>query len=98
MRVRCQVGEWIGAAPVGTLDHFLIERYMLHVERGPTLWTVQVHHAPYPLRRARVLNLNQTLVDAAGIPTPDALPLTHFAAGVDVEIFRPRVAVRGERA
>lgn len=93
--VRYEVGEPLGPATPGTLEHFLIERYLLHVQRGPTRWTVQVHHRPYPLRRARLLLLQDELVSAAGIPPPVGLPLVHYAAGVDVAIFPPRVhAVR----
>ena len=48
----------------------------------------QVHHAPYPVQRARLLALRDELIGAAGIPQPTAPPpLVHYAAGVDVEIF-----------
>jgi uncharacterized protein YqjF (DUF2071 family) len=93
LHVRYEPGELLGASPPGTLEHFLIERYLLHVQRGPTLWTVQVHHAPYPVQRARVLDLQDELVDAAGIPEPTGPPLAHYAAGVNVEIFLPRVTL-----
>jgi uncharacterized protein YqjF (DUF2071 family) len=95
LHVRYEPGAPLGTAQPGTLDHFLIERYLLHVERGPSLWTVQVHHAPYPLQRARVLGLHDELVGAAGIPERTEPPLVHYAAGVDVEIFAPRVTIRG---
>ena len=89
--VRYEVGELLGASAPGTLEHFLIERYLLHVERGGTLWTVQVHHAPYPVQRARVLEVHDELVAAAGLPPPDGPPpLVHWAAGVDVETFAPK--------
>jgi uncharacterized protein YqjF (DUF2071 family) len=89
--VRYEVGEPRGPAEPNTLDHFLIERYLLHVQRGPTLWTVQVHHRPYPLHQARLLKLEDELIGAAGIQVPIGMPLVHYASGVDVEIFAPRV-------
>jgi uncharacterized protein YqjF (DUF2071 family) len=92
MHVRYQLEQPVGPAQPGTLEHFLIERYLLHVQRGPTLWTVQVHHRPYPLQQARLLEAQDQLVGAAGIAVPDEPPLVHYATGVDVEIFAPRIA------
>jgi uncharacterized protein YqjF (DUF2071 family) len=91
-RVRYRVGDPRGPAPPGTLDHFLVERYVLHVRRGPSLWTVRVRHQPYPLYATDLLELEQTLVSAAGLVQHLGQPdLIHFAAGVDVDIFPPRV-------
>jgi uncharacterized protein YqjF (DUF2071 family) len=89
--VRYQPGEVLGSAEPGTLDFFLVERYLLHVQRGPSLWTVQVHHRPYPLQRARVDALKETLLQADGLAQPTGAPLAHFSPGVDVAIFPPRV-------
>ena len=93
LAVRYEPGEHLGASPPGTLEHFLIERYLLHVERWGRLWCGQVHHAPYPVQRARLLDLQDELVAAAGLPqSADPPPLVHYAAGVDVEVFAPRPA------
>jgi len=79
------------AAAVGTLEHFLAERYLLYTASGGRLWQGQVHHAPYPLQPARVPSLRESLLAAAGIPRPDGPPpLVHFAREVRVEIFRLR--------
>ena len=89
--VHYELGELLGPSPVGSLEHFLLERYLLHVERGGVLQTVQVHHRPYPAQRARVLQIHDELLTAAGLTEPAAPPpLVHYAAGVDVEIFAPR--------
>jgi uncharacterized protein YqjF (DUF2071 family) len=88
LHVRCEVGEPLGPAAPATLEHFLLERYLLHVEWRGALWRGQVHHAPYPVHRARVRELHDELVAAAGLPMPaDSPPLVHYAPGVDVEIF-----------
>jgi uncharacterized protein YqjF (DUF2071 family) len=80
--------EYLGASTPGTLEHFLIERYYLHVWRRGRLQRGQVHHTPYPVQRARVLGLRDELIHAAGLPQPTTLPpLAHYARGVDVEIF-----------
>lgn len=93
---RYRIGEPLGPSRPGTLEHFLLERYLLHVERGGTLWTMQVHHQPYPAQRADVLELREGLCAAAGLPpVPGLPPLAHYAPGVDVEIFGPwRAATR----
>jgi uncharacterized protein YqjF (DUF2071 family) len=89
--VRYTVGQYRGPALAGTLDHFLIERYVLHAQRGPTLWTVRVHHHPYPLSAVRLDLFEDRLVAAAGcIPRADPA-LVHFASGVDVAISAPQV-------
>jgi uncharacterized protein YqjF (DUF2071 family) len=92
LAVRYTVGEHLGASRPGTLEHFLIERYLLHVRRGPSLWTVRVHHQPYPVQRAEVLDLRDELLAADGLPAPvGPPPLAHYAAGVDVEVFAPTI-------
>lgn len=87
-----QLGEPLGASPPGTLEHFLLERYVLfsHTRRGQ-LRHGRVYHPPYPAQRARVTALSQTLVSAAGVPLDaNATPETvHYAEGVDVEVFGP---------
>lgn len=81
-------GEYLGGSQVGTLEHFLIERYYLHVERGDRLYRGQVHHSTYPVQRATLLALNDELIGAAGLPQPAGPPpLVHYVPGVDVEIF-----------
>jgi uncharacterized protein YqjF (DUF2071 family) len=89
--VRYELGEDVGPAAPGTLAHFLLERYLLHVERRVGgLWTTQVHHRPYPVQRARVLEWHDELVRAAGLPPVEGPPLVHYAARVDVDTFAPR--------
>ncbi len=65
-QVTFEPGEHLGASAPGTLEHFLIERYYLHVWRRGKLWRGQVHHTPYPVQRARVLSLRDELIGAAG--------------------------------
>lgn len=80
-----------GPAVPGTLEHFLVERYHLFA-RHPVMGLVRgdVRHAPYPLRRARVHSLQQTLLPAAGIHTAGERTPDWFSDGVDVDIFPPR--------
>ena len=89
----CTKRRIVREAP-GTLEHFLIERYVLHVQRGPSLWSVHVRHQAYPLHRVRLLDAHDELVGAAGIRVPNEPPLAHYATGVDVEVFPPRPTIR----
>jgi len=77
------------AAP-GTLAHFLAERYTLYAARGPRLYRARVHHAAYPLQAGAAAVERETLLDASGIARPEAAPLVHYAAAVDVEIWPPQ--------
>lgn len=91
LSVRYRVGDALGPSAPGTLEHFLLERYLLFAIRGGGVLEGQVHHAPYPAHRAEVLALDESLVAAAGLPPTDGPPATvHFAPGVDVEVFGPR--------
>ena len=89
LSVLYQPAEEPGTSPVSTLEFFLLERYLLYVRRGRSLWRGRVHHRPYPVRGARVVRLQDELVKAAGLPQPDGLPAeVHYSPGVDVELFR----------
>jgi uncharacterized protein YqjF (DUF2071 family) len=79
-------GEVTRAAP-GTLEHFLLERYVLYAAHGARLYQGRVHHRPYPLQGATVDGLREDLVAAAGLRRPAVPPLAHFASAVDVEVF-----------
>ena len=86
--VRYRVGEALGPSQPDTLEHFLLERYLLYSEHRGRLQRGQVHHTPYPAQRAEVLSLSEELCAAAGLPpTEGPPPLQHYAAGVDVEVF-----------
>jgi uncharacterized protein len=90
LAVRYEVGDPLGPSTPGTLEHFLIERYLLYVERRTGLWTTQVHHRPYPVYRARVQHLAESLFAADGLPpAPGPPPLVHYASLVDVDIYAP---------
>lgn len=89
-RARFRVGEELGESAPGTFEHFLLERYLLFSMRGERVLEGQVHHVPYPAHRADVLELEEDLVAAAGLPPTEGLPeVAHFSPGVDVSVFGP---------
>jgi uncharacterized protein len=87
LSVTWTVGEPSGTAPPGSREHFLIERYTLYVQRRTGLFRGRVRHVPYPLRRAAIETLSESLLAAAGLPAPDGPPLCQHSPGVDVEIL-----------
>ncbi len=90
LRARFRVGEALGPSAPGTLEHFLLERYLLFSMRGETVLEGRVHHAPYPAHHAEVLSLEEDLLEAAGLPSPGRPPeLAHYSPGVDVRVFGP---------
>lgn len=70
----------------GSLEFFLIERYLLYAERAGRLYTGLVHHEPYKLQGAELLSCAEEMMAANGLPS---LPWEHvcFSSGVDVEVF-----------
>jgi uncharacterized protein YqjF (DUF2071 family) len=86
-----EIGAIAGPAAPGTLEHFLVERYVLFA-RHPVMGLVEgrVRHAPYPLRRARVHRVEQSLLSAAGVTVTGERTPDWFSDGVDVDIFPPR--------
>ena len=93
--LRYQVGEPLGVSEPGSLEHFLLERYLLFVRRGGRVSVGQVHHSPYPVQRARVLGVQDELIAAAGLPAVRTPPRwAHYSAGVDVEVFPLRARCR----
>jgi uncharacterized protein YqjF (DUF2071 family) len=77
-------------AALGTLEHFLVERYILYaVDEEKRLHRARVHHEPYPLQRAELFDLDETLVWAAGIRRSQDAPLRHYAREVHVKIYGP---------
>lgn len=76
----------------GTLEAFLVERYLLYAGDSRRLRTARVHHPPYPLQPATVTDLDQTLTLEAGLPPSTTPPLCHYASRVDVRIDLPHRA------
>lgn len=81
------------AAP-GTLEFFLVERYLLyaHNARRGQLFTGQVSHAPYQIREADVPVWDDWMLRLAGFDSPARAP-DHLCAAnpVSVRIYLPEL-------
>jgi uncharacterized protein YqjF (DUF2071 family) len=86
--VSYEIGEPLAASVPDTLQHFLLERYFLFVERRGEVLKGQVHHSPYAAHSARILSLREELLGAAGLPE-GRLETVHYSPGVEVEVFGP---------
>ncbi len=82
-------GEPLATTP-GSLEFFLVERYVLFASWRGRLYTARVWHVPYPICAAECLFVSENLVKAAHIERPDVPPIVHFCPGVDVEVFTLR--------
>jgi hypothetical protein len=47
----------------------------------------RVHHRPYPVQRAEIDDLEETLIWAARIRRSEAQPLRHYAGEVSVKVY-----------
>jgi uncharacterized protein YqjF (DUF2071 family) len=75
-------------AQTGSLESFLVERYILYSgERSGKLWRGRVHHRPYFVQPAELLESSESLLAANGIHAEDQPCHVLYCAGVDVEIF-----------
>jgi uncharacterized protein YqjF (DUF2071 family) len=83
-------------AEPGSLDHFLLERYVLFAQRrNGDILTAQVHHSPYPMLPVARCNITQSLTTAMGCSIPKLSVPDHvaFSPGVDVSVS-PLTSVR----
>lgn len=89
-RTRIDVEAGASVAPDATIDleHFLTARFGLATQRRGRLLHGAVDHPAWPLRRGRLLDLDDHLVTAAGLPAPYGEPLVHVADGVPVRVGR----------
>lgn len=90
--VRVRVGRPVEPAP---LDDFLTARWGLHTWRRGRAVYGAMEHPRWPLHSAELLDLDDDLVPAAGLPAPDGPPRVLFSPGVDVRVGWPRPAGRG---
>ena len=78
------------AAAPGSLEHFLIERYVLYTWTGARLLRGRVRHEPYPVQEAEIDGLEEGLLRSAGLTRPRSPVLAHYARGVTVDICWPK--------
>jgi uncharacterized protein YqjF (DUF2071 family) len=90
--IRMEIGE---SCRPDELSEFLTARYRLYSSHLDQVISVPVQHRPWPLCRARVLQLEQTLTSASALQVNAPPDLVHFSHGVHVRILRRETVERG---
>ncbi|NNE72525.1 MAG: DUF2071 domain-containing protein, partial [Acidimicrobiales bacterium] len=81
-----EVGDPIPPTEVTELEHFLSARWGMATMRSGRLYYGPVHHQRWPLHRAHLVSLEQNLIEAAGLPSPEGEPDVLYSPGVRVAI------------
>jgi uncharacterized protein YqjF (DUF2071 family) len=81
--IAVQGGDPISACD---FDNFLTARYRLYTMWGKRLAFAQIEHAPWPLHSARLLRLNESLIEGSGVPKPSGPPILHYSPDLKVRI------------
>lgn len=84
-----RIAEPYADADLTERDHFLTARWRLYSPRRRGLRSALAAHPAWPLHRAEVLELDDELLTAAGLPSPQGDPLCHWSPGVEVRIGLP---------
>jgi len=72
----------------GTLAHFLLDRYILYAQReNRPLYRAQVHHVPYGVQEARLIECQESLLAANGIVVDEPPCHAAFCRRAEVEVF-----------
>ncbi len=89
--VQVSVGEPLLADELTAFDHYLTARWRLYSSRprGGLRYAL-AEHDPWPLNRVDVVDLDDELFTAAGLPSPTTDPIGHWSPGVAVRIGLPR--------
>lgn len=83
-----KVGQVKQAVP-GTIEFFLVERYLLFAANSNgKLYKGRVHHTPYPIQQVAIEACHTDLFQRNRFPTPES-DFCHAigSTGVDVEVF-----------
>jgi uncharacterized protein YqjF (DUF2071 family) len=94
-RILLEEGDALCSGEITDLERFLTARFGLWSPGRRGLAYTQVDHPPWRLRRARLLHLEEDLLEAAGLPRPTTTPLVRSASSVEVRFGR-RVLVPAE--
>lgn len=84
--IEAELGAPVPQPEPGSLEFFLVERYLLYALRRDALVTGRVAHPPYALRAARLAACEENVLASAGLPGGDWDHVC-FSEGVDVRVY-----------
>jgi uncharacterized protein YqjF (DUF2071 family) len=73
-------------AEPASLEHFLVERYVLYSRKNGQWYSGRVSHTPYQIQEAEVEMLRESCLAAAGFTKPNLAPHAIYSRGVDVDV------------
>jgi uncharacterized protein YqjF (DUF2071 family) len=80
----------VATPAAGTLDAFLLDRYVLYAESEHQLYRCRIHHAPARAQDVEVEQLDETLTWAAGVKRDGGAPVRHYVRSIDeVKVYAP---------
>jgi hypothetical protein len=71
-----EIGEALATAD---FDHFLTARFRLYAAASGRVAYAQIEHEPWTLQSARIIKLNETLMENSGVPRPEGEPVLHYS-------------------
>jgi uncharacterized protein YqjF (DUF2071 family) len=78
------------AAPVGSIEHFLTERYCLyHSDHRRRPYRLEIHHRPWSLQSAHATITRNTMAAATHLTINGSPALLHFARRQDMVAWAP---------
>lgn len=87
--VEIEIGDRFEVGELTELDHFLTARWALFSAPVTGLRHARAFHEPWPLHRATVVQCDDQLIEAAGLPAPAEAPIAHWSPSVTVRIGWP---------
>jgi uncharacterized protein len=88
--VQVRIGEAFEPGELTDRDHYFTARFALWARTRRGLRWTPADHVAWPLYRAELLRLDDSLMTAAGLPEPEVEPIIHHSPGVAVRIGRDR--------
>jgi uncharacterized protein YqjF (DUF2071 family) len=70
-----------------TIEHWFTERYCLYTVVGQHVYRCDIHHRPWPLQRAELDIVRNTMAEAAGLHLSPAPSYLHYAQKLEVLIW-----------
>lgn len=85
-RLTIRVGDEVEPTPV---EVWLTARWGAHTRKAGQTWWMPNEHEPWPLRSAEILELDDDLMEAAGVPVAGDRLRALFSSGVQARFGRP---------
>ena len=85
-----EVGDPIPREALDERDHFLTARWVLYGGAGRVRTAILTQHPPWSFRRNSIRHLEQSVLEADGLPAVGAPELVHFSDGVNARLGWPQ--------